>query len=125
VEVRPRTPGPWFSSHVLSIPTYQGKIYSLPAFEVYAIQFLFLSTAYPNPHMILYPCAVIEARIELLGCVSTQDLSFTGRKGPVFWGPASGKHTCLQQGPELCSRLAWFRTQSLHTLPPYDKYRST
>jgi hypothetical protein len=84
VEVRPHKPGPWVSSHVLSVLTYEGKIYSPPAFEVYAIQFLFLSTAYPNPHVVLYPYDVLEARIELLGCVSTQDLSFTGRKGPVF-----------------------------------------
>jgi hypothetical protein len=46
-----------------------------PAFEVYAIQFLFLSSTYPNPHVVLYPCAMLEARIELLGCVSVQDLS--------------------------------------------------
>jgi hypothetical protein len=118
VEVRPCKLGPWPSSHVLSVPTYPGKIYFPPAFEVYAIQFLFLSLAYHNPHVVLYPCAVLEARIELLGCVSTQDLSFTGRKGPVFWGPASGKRTCPQRGPELCSRLAWFRTLSLHALPP-------
>jgi hypothetical protein len=44
----------------------------------------FLSPAYPNPHVVLYPCAMLEARIELLGCVSTQDLYFIGRKGPVF-----------------------------------------
>jgi hypothetical protein len=59
-----------------------------------------------TPTWSFYPCAVLEARIELLGCVSTQDLSFTGRKGSVFWGPTSGKRTCPQWGPELCSRLA-------------------
>jgi hypothetical protein len=62
----------------------------VPAFEVYAIQFLFLSTAYPNPHVVLYPCVVLEARIELLGCVSTQDLSFSERKGLVFWDRLQG-----------------------------------
>jgi hypothetical protein len=85
VEVRPRKPGPCRSSHVLFVPTYQGKIYSQSVFEDYAIQLPFLFFAYPNPHVVLYPCAVLEAQIELLGCVSAQDLSFTGRKGPVFW----------------------------------------
>jgi hypothetical protein len=32
---------------------------------------------------------------------------------PVPWG-----------GPELCSRLAWFRTLSLHAPPPCDRYPS-
>jgi hypothetical protein len=69
VEVRPCKPGPWCSSHVLSVPTYQGKIYSQSAFEVYAIQFLFLSSGYPNPHVVLFPYAVPEAQIGLLSRV--------------------------------------------------------
>jgi hypothetical protein len=77
----------------------------------------FLSPAYTNPHVVLYPYAVLEPRIELLGCISAQDHSFTGRKGPIFWGPASGKRTYPQRGLELCSHLAWFRTLSLHALP--------
>jgi hypothetical protein len=63
-------------------------------------------SCYPNLHVVPYSWTVLEARIELLGCVSAQDLSFTGRKGPAFWGPASGKRTCPQRGPELYSRLA-------------------
>jgi hypothetical protein len=84
MEVRPCKPGPRRSSHILSIPTYQGKIYSPSVFEVDAIQILFLPPTYPNPHVVPYSCAVLEARIELLGCVSTQDPSFTGRTGLVF-----------------------------------------
>jgi hypothetical protein len=118
VEVRPREPSPWRPLHVLSVPTYQGKIYSQFVFEVYAIQFLFLSSAYPNPHEVLYLCAVLEARIGLPSHVFAQDLSFMGRKGSVFWRLALGKRTCPLRGPELCSRLAWFRTLSLHALPP-------
>jgi hypothetical protein len=71
VEVRPRELSPWRPSHVLSVPTYQGKIYSQSVFEVYAIQFFFLSPAYPNPYGVPYSCAMLEAQIELLGCVST------------------------------------------------------
>jgi hypothetical protein len=106
VEVRPREPGPWCPSHVLSVPVYQEKIYSQSIFEDCAIQFFFLFPAYPNPHVVLYSRAVPEARIELLRRVSAQDICFIGRKGPVFWGPASGKRTCPLRGPELCSRLA-------------------
>jgi hypothetical protein len=61
VEVRPCKPGPWRSSHILSVPTYQGKIYSQSVFEVDAIQFFFLTPAYPNPHVVPYSCAVLEA----------------------------------------------------------------
>jgi hypothetical protein len=118
VEVRPREPGPWRPSHVLSVPTYHGKIYSQSIFEDCAIQFFFLFPAYPNPHVVLYSRDVPEARIELVHCVSAQNLYFAGRKGLVFLGPASGKRTCPLRGPELCSRLAWFRTLSLHALPP-------
>jgi hypothetical protein len=41
-----------------------------------------------------------------------------GRKGPDFWGLASGKRTCPLRGPELCSRLAWFHTLSLQLYLP-------
>jgi hypothetical protein len=32
--------------------------------------------------------------------------------------------TCFLGGPELCSRLAWFRTLSLHAPPLCDEYPS-
>jgi hypothetical protein len=60
VEVHPRKLGPWHLLHILSVPTYQGKIYSQSVFEVDAIQFFFLPPAYPNPHVVPYSCAVLE-----------------------------------------------------------------
>jgi hypothetical protein len=118
MEVRRRKPGPWRPSHGLSIPIYQGKVYSQSIFEDCAIQFFFLFLAYPNSHVVPYSLAVPKACVELQHRVSAQDLCFTGRKGPIFWGPASGKRTCPLRGPELCSRLTWFHNLSLHALPP-------
>ena len=46
-------------------------------------------------------------------------------RGSDPWEPAgSGKRT-LRGGPEPCSRLAWFRTLSLHAPPPVNECRST
>jgi hypothetical protein len=84
VEFCPRKPGPWCPWHILSVPIYQGKIYSQYVFEVYAIKFFLLFPAYSNPHVVPYSHAMPKVRIELLRCVSAQDLCFAGRKGPVF-----------------------------------------
>jgi hypothetical protein len=116
VEVRPCKPGPWRSSHTLPVHIYKGKFLSLNVPKVCTILLSIMFPAYTNPRVILlsHLCPRLP-----LSCYEYQfrDPCLQEVRVRTSPGLVSGKWTYPSRGPGLCSRLAWFRTLSLHSLP--------